>query len=408
MADLLTTFLGGPVERKSSGGTWADHAWDVLLRGFTSKSGPAITYKNALRVSVALACCRVLAEGVAQIPLKLMQELDAGGTRVAKNKKLHRVLSRRPNHWQTSFEWRETMMYHALLCKGGFSVINRVRGEIVELLPVLPDRMRIEQLPDMTVRYWIRLSDGTEAPFAQNQIFHLRGPSWDGVQGMEIIDLAREALGLAIATEETHALFHRNGAKASGIISIDGQLTDDGRTRLKTALAESATGSSSFKSLVLDQGAKFHQMGMKGVDAEHIRTREFQIEEVCRSFRVYPQKVGHAGNASTYAATERFSIDHVIDSIGPWVARFEQDSDRDLLTERDLDEGYYAQLEVKGLMRGDNAARAAFYTSLYNIGAINPNEIRALEDMNPYDGGEKYRVPLNMAEPNATPAAPPK
>ena len=121
--------------------------------------------------------------------------------------------------------------------------------------------------------------------------------------------------------------------------------------------------------------------------------------------RVYPQKVGHAGNASTYAATQRFSIDHVIDSLSPWVRRVEEAADRDLLSDAELDEGYFSKLDIRGLMMGDTTERAAYYTSLYNIGAMNPNEIRSLEDLNGYKGGEKYRVPLNMEDPNA-PSAP--
>lgn len=406
MSDFLTSLLGGPGEVKSSGGTWADRAWEIILGGAQSKSGQSITVKNALRVSVALACCRVLAEGIAQMPFKLMLESSDGSVREpAKGHPLYRILSRRPNSWQTSFEWRELMLYHAILCKGGFSIINRVRGNVAELLPVLPDRVRIEQLPDFAMRYWVRLADGSEAPFEQSQMFHLRGPSWNGIEGMEILDLAREALGLAIATEETHALFHKNGAKTSGLVSMDGELKEDGRKRLKDALAEATSGGNSFKTLVLDQGAKFHQMSMSGVDAEHIRTREMQIAEICRFFRIYPQKIGHAGNASTYAATQRFSIDHVIDSLGPWVRRFEEASDRDFLSESDHAKGHYCKLDVRGLMMGDSTERANYYTRLYNVGALNPNEIRSLEDRNPYEGGEKYRVPLNMEDPNAPPDA---
>lgn len=396
---FLTALLG-PSEQKSIS---IDDLWSRIEGGGAmSKAGAPITVKNALRVSVALACCRVLAEGVAQIPFRLMVESEDGSIKhPAKKHSLYRILSRRPNSWQTSFEWRELMLYHALLCKGGFSIINRHGGKVVELLPVLPERVRIEQKSDLSLVYLVQLADGSQAEFKQNQMFHLRGPSWDGFEGMEVLDLAREALGLAIAIEEVHSLFHKNGAKTSGIISLDGELKPEGRKQLKTALADAVGGKNAFRTLVLDQGAKFHQMSMLGVDAEMLDTRRFAIEEICRFFRVYPQKIGHAGNASTYAATQRFSIDHTIDSLSPWVRRFEEACDRDLLSEAELAGGFYSKLDVRGLMMGDSTERAAYYTSLYNIGAINPNEIRSLEDKNPYPGGEKYRVPLNMEDPNS-------
>lgn len=406
MADFLTSLLGGPAETKTAG--WTEQAMEILLNGMSSKAGPAISWKTALRVSVAFSCGRVLAEGLAQIPAKLMMEIDGGegGSKAARDNSLYRVIARRPNDWMTSFQFRETMMYHAIFAKGGTAVINRVRGKVMELLPVMPDRVRVEQTADAEVVHWIRMLDGTERPFPRNTIFHLRGPSWNGVEGLDVIDLAREALGLALATEETHARFHKNGAKAAGIISMDGELKEEGRKQLKKAFQDAMTGENSFKTLVLDQGAKFHQMSMTGVDSQHLETRRYQIEEVCRFMRVFPQMAGYSDKTSTFASAEQFFIAHVVHSLGPWVERFEQTADRDLLTREEEDSGLFVKLFVQGLLRGDAKARAEYYTKMYGIGAMNPNEIRALEDMNPYEGGEKYRVPLNMADPNADSPAP--
>lgn len=394
MSDFLTSLLGGPGERK---GISFDALWDLFAGGAASKAGPSISWKSALRVSVAFSCGRVLAEGIAQIPFKLMQE-DGEGSRQARENSLYRVIARRPNDWMTPFEFRETMMYHAVFAKGGYAVINRAGGKVKELLPVMPDRVRIEQLADTTLTYWIRMSDGSEVPFPRNTIFHLRGPSWDGVEGLDVIDLAREALGLALATEETHSRFHKNGAKAAGIISMDGELKEAGRSALKKAFQEASTGANSFKTLVLDQGAKFEQMSMTGVDSEHILTRELQIAEVCRFMRVFPQMAGYSNGTATFASAEQFFIAHVVHSLGPWVERWEQASDRDLLTPKEFDEGYFTKLSVQGLLRGDAKSRAEYYVKMFSIGAINPNGIRALEDMNPYEGGEKYFVPMNMAD----------
>lgn len=394
MSDFLTSLLGGPGERKNMS---FDALWDLVAGGAASKSGPSVNWKNALRVSVAFSCGRVLAEGIAQIPFKLMQEEDEG-SRAARENPLYRVLARRPNDWMTPFQFRETLMYHAIFAKGGYAVVNRVGGKVRELLPVMPDRVRIEQGADTELLYWIRMPDGTERPFPRASIFHLRGPSWDGVEGLDVIDLAREALGLALATEETHARFHKNGAKAAGIISMDGELKPEGRNALKKAFAESTVGANSFKTLVLDQGAKFSQMSMTGVDAEHISTRELQIAEVCRFMRVFPQMVGFADKTATFASAEQFFIAHVVHSLGPWVERWEQATDRDLLTPKEFDDGYFTKLSVQGLLRGDAKSRAEYYVKMFSIGAINPNGVRALEDMNPYEGGEKYFVPMNMAD----------
>lgn len=394
MSSFLTSLLGGPSEKKSIG---FDALWDLVAGGAASKAGPSINWKQALRVSVALSCGRVLAEGLAQVPCKLMQE-DGGGSRAAREHPVYRVLARRPNDFMTPFEFRETMTYHAIFAKGGYAVINRVGGKVRDLIPVVPDRVRIDQAADTTVTYWIRMDDGTERPFPSTSIFHLRGPSWDGIEGLDVIDLAREALGLALATEETHSRFHKNGAKAAGIISLDGELKEAGRIALKKAFQEQASGANAFKTLILDQGAKFSQVSMTGVDSQHVQVREMQLAEVCRFMRVFPQMVAYANGTSTFASAEQFFIAHVVHSLGPWVERFEQAADRDLLTPKEIDEGYFVKLSVQGLLRGDAKARAEYYTKMFSVGAINPNEIRALEDLNPYEAGDKYFVPMNLAD----------
>lgn len=393
--NILQALLGGRSEAK------AISIEEMLERidggGAMSKAGPPVNWKSALRVSVAFSCARVLAEGIAQIPLKLMQEQPGGGSRAAREHSLYYLLARRPNDWMTSFEFRETMMFHALFAKGGYAVINRSGGKVRELLPVTPDRVRIEKKPDASIVYWIRIgNDGTEKPFPQKSIFHLRGPSFDGVEGLDVIDLAREALGLAIATEQTHSLFHKNGAKPSGIISLDGELKEEGRNRLKKAFQESTTGGNSFKAILLDQGAKFHQMGMTGVDSQHIETRKHQIEEVCRFFRVFPQMVGYSDKTSTFASAEQFFIAHVVHCLGPWVERWEQSLDRDTLTPQEIEQRYFTKLSVQGLMRGDVTSRSSFYASAITNGYMTRNEVRALEDLNPIDGLEEPLIPLNM------------
>lgn len=397
--NFLQALLGGPSETKAIS---IDELWQRMDGGGPSKAGPPVNWQSALRVSVAFSCARVLAEGVAQVPFKLMRE-DNGGSVAAREHPLFNILARSPNEFQTSFQWRETMMMHAIFARGGYSVIDRgPDGHIRELLPVMPESVRIQKT-DKGVFYWIRTLDGDERPYPRSSIFHLRGPSWDGLEGLDVIDLAREALGLAIATEETHSLFHKNGAKTAGIISLEGELKDEGRKRLKDSFKESTVGKNAFKTIVLDQNAKYQQMSMSGVDAEHLATREMQITEVCRFMRVMPLMCGFSDKTSTFASAEQFFIAHVVHSLGPWFERYEQCADRDLLTKKEFNSGFFSKLPAQGLLRGDVKSRGEYYTKMYNIGSMNPNEIRALEDMNGYVGGEKYRVPLNMEDPNSTP-----
>lgn len=399
MGDFLTSLLG-PSERKSAD---FDSLWQKLLGERQSKAGTYINWKSALRVSVAFSCARVLAEGIAQIPFKLMQE-DGAGSRPAREHPLYQVLARRPNDFMTSFQWRETMMLHAIFARGGYSVINRVGGKVMELIPVMPDRVRVEQKTDASLVYWITMADQVERSFPRESIFHLRGPSWDGIDGLDVIDLAREALGLAMATEETHARFHKNGAKASGIISMDGELKPEGRAALKKAFQDASTGENAFKTLVLDQGAKFSQMSMTGVDGQHLETRKHQIEEVCRFMRVFPQMAGYSDKTSTFASAEQFFIAHVVHSLGPWVERVEQTTDRDLLSKKEINDGYFSKLTVQGLMRGAHKDRADYFSRALGAGGspawMTQDEIRALDELNPMGGSAAIlREPSNVGAP---------
>lgn len=394
--NFLTALLGGETKAVNF-----DELWQGIEGGVTSKAGPPVNWKSALRVSVAFSCARVLAEGIAQIPFKIMKEVDGVGSSPARDHSLYPIAARRPNDWMTSFEFREVMMTHAIFAKGGYAIINRVGGKVRELLPVTPDRVRVETDSDYNLTYWISLPDGSYRPFPRKSIFHLRGPSWDGIEGMDVIDLARESLGLALSTEETHARFHKNGAKAAGIISMDGELKQEGRNALKKAFQDASTGGNAFKTLVLDQGAKFSQMSMTGVDSQHLETRKYQIEEICRFMRVFPQMAGYSDKTSTFASAEQFFIAHVVHSLGPWVERWEQSYDRDCLSEKDIAEGYFSKLTVQGLMRGAHKDRADYFSRALGAGGspawMTQDEVRALDDLNPMGGDASIlRDPSNI------------
>lgn len=382
--------------------------WRDVFGSPPAKSGQTVTAKTALQVMTVLACVRVKANGLAQVPLKLIRETDGAQGRPtklpAKDHPLYDVLHRRPNPWQTSFEFRQTLEFHRQLCGNAFCFINRVGGRIVELIPIEPNRVVVKQNDDLSLTYTVTAVDGSQQPFPPDAIWHLKGPSWNSWMGLEIVKLAREAIGLAMATEEAHARLHANGVMMPGLYSFEGPLDDTQYKRLRAYIEQEHAGShNAGRPFILDRGAKWVSQAMSGVDAEHLATRKFQIEEVCRALNVFPQMVGYSDKAPTYASAEQFFGAHVVHTMGPEYEAWEQSIDCNLLTEQDRRSGLYAKFFVTGLLRGAIKDRGDFYTKLYGIGALNPNEIRELEDLNPYEGGERYRVPLNMTDPNADP-----
>jgi HK97 family phage portal protein len=404
---LLGRAFGGRSEGKvldASALTWQS------LFGFPVKSGVSVNTDTALRQSTVFACTRVLSEGIAQLPLKLYQEREDGVKQLAKKHPLYTRLWRKPNDFQTSFEWRETMMFHAVLTQGGHSIISRnSRGEVLEFLPVLPQRVRVIQDAKWNVAYEISDANGAIAMLPKSSVLHLKGPSWNGYSGLDAVVQAREAIGLGIATEESLARLYSNGARPSGLLSTDATLKQEQYDRIKKAFQEGYAGlQNAFKTIFLDAGMKYSQMSLSPVDSQTHESRKHQIEEICRFLRVFPQMIGYGDKTSTYASAEQFFMAHVTHSLMPWIERFEQVLAVQLLTEDELDQGFFPKFSVAALLRGDAKSRAEYYASGIVNGWMTRNEARKLEDLDPLDGLDKPLVPLNMGvkgDPTTDPAA---
>lgn len=367
--------------------------WEALFGWPSTKSGVAVNVDTALRTTTVLACTRVLAEGVAQLPFTLnWVDKDTDELRPAKDSPLYRLLHRRPNDWMTSFELRETLMVHAVLTGMGIAVKNVLRGQIVELLPVPPQCVTWQRLPNFEIVFHINDPYGIVGTFRPKDLLIIRGPAWDSMIGLNIMREAREAIGLAIATEESHARLHANGARPGGILSIDNGLSAEARDRIKEA-AKEFTRSNAYKTMVLDKGATWTSMGMTGVDAQHLETRRYQVEEICRAMRVFPHMVGYTDKTATFASAESFFQGHVLYSLMPWLERFVQSFARDVLPP---DGSLEAMFNVRELIRGDTMARAQFYASGIVNGWLVRNDARKMEGLPPLPGLDEPLTPLNM------------
>jgi HK97 family phage portal protein len=211
-----------PFARKSTTPYSASTLGALLAAAFgmggATKSGATVSVDTSLQVSTVLACVRVIAEGVAQVPFRVMRESPDGRTRLpAKKHPLWDVLHRKPNRWQTSFGLRESMVMHAALTGNGYAFKSRVGREmrIAELILLPSNRVKEEVADDGSIKYTVTGKNGAQRILNEDDVWHLRGPSWDGSTGMRILTLAREAIGLAMAAEETQANLHAKVSTAS-------------------------------------------------------------------------------------------------------------------------------------------------------------------------------------------------
>ena len=378
--------------------TFAPGFWEVM--GPPAKSGAIVNPSTALECTTALACTQAIACGIAMLPLDIYRPREGGGRDVAVDEPLWEFLADQPNEWQTWPEWIETTLMHAVLCGDGISYINRPnpRGPIRELIPLVPGTVTIEQRQGYELVYHLDLGDKRSLTVGRDQVFHLRAPSWNAYSGLNATKLAREAIGLALATEEAHARLHANGARPGGVLTTDKHLTKEQIQEIRASWQSTQGGlANAMRSAILHSGLKWQPMAMTGVDAQHLETRRFQIEEICRAFGVYPAMVGHSDKASTYASAEQFFIANVIYSLGRWTRRFEERIRVDLMTREERRRRLYAKFSLQALMRGDARTRAEFYRALITLGVLTRNEARALEDLNPLPGLDEPLRPLNLA-----------
>jgi HK97 family phage portal protein len=370
----------------------------AIVAGNKTRSGKSVTIKTALEVATVFACIRAISEGVAQVPLKVFKD-EGENKNPATKHPLYDLLHRKPNENDTSFKWRETLTMNAALAGDGFSFINRGRGKVLELLNIDPSLVEVEEPERLGDRpkYFITGKSGARQEFPAESILHIPGPVWSGASGMEAYKTAREALGLSMAIEESSARFHANGARPGGMYSVDGTLSPEQYKALKSWLDEEVEGASNTgRTVLLDRGAKFVSMAMTGVDAQQLETRRFQIEEICRFFRVLPIMVMSSDKATTYASAEQMFLAHVVHTLSPWFERIEQAIDCQLLTDAERAQGYYVKFITQGLLRGALKDTAEYLYRLVNIGIMTRNEARGLLEMNPIEGLDSPLTPVNM------------
>ena len=365
-----------------------------IYGGKASKAGSVVTMRDAIRVATVLACARVIAQGIAQVPLKVYREThNEAGLDVresARDHPLYYLLHSAPNRWQTSYDYRETMGLHLVLAGAHYAFVNRVRGRVIELIAIEPGRVSVNRADDGTLTYKVGTDKGSSQEFPESAIWHVRGMSWNGWQGMDALDLAREAVGLAMAADNQHARMFANGIRPAGVYSVEGKLDSTQYKQLRQFLMDNNAGESSGLPMIVDRGAKWLQHSFSGVDSQHLETRKFQVEEVCRAMGVMPIMVGYSDKTATYASAEQMFLAHVVHTLTPWYTRIEQSIDAHLIGRADGERGYYAKFVAAGLLRGAMRDRAEYFSRALGAGGspawMTQDEVRALEEMNPIGG----------------------
>lgn len=372
----------------------------------SSTAGKNVTERSAMQMTAVYSCVRVLSEAVAGLPLHVYKYRSDGGKEKGIDHSLYRLLHDEPNPEMTSFVFRETLMTHLLLWGNAYAqIIRNGKGEVIALYPLMPNRMTVDR--DENGRLYYKCYRGSdeaihskeyEVILSPSDVLHIPGLGFDGLVGYSPIAMAKNAIGLAIATEEFGAKFFANGAAPSGVLEHPGTIKDPSKVR-EAWQSQFGGSSNSGKVAVLEEGMKYTPISISPEQAQFLETRKFQINEIARIFRVPPHMVGDL-EKSSFSNIEQQSLEFVKYTLEPWLVRWEQSMMRSLLTTSEKQE-YFIKFNVDGLLRGDYASRMSGYATARQNGWMSANDIRELENLDRIpveDGGDLYLINGNMTK----------
>lgn len=362
--------------------------------------GPALTGRNispesAMRTSAVYGCVSLIAQTIASLPLKVYRNMPSGEAIEQPDNPVYYLLHDEPNSMMTSAVFRELLVTNVLLGGNAYAAIGRTQGNRpFDLIPLLYQSVEAHRI-SARLKYKVYLSDGSSEIIDQSDMVHVPGLGFDGVSGMSVIShAAKESVGLALAAEEHGARVFSNGASLKVVASHPKNLSEPAQKRLKAQFDEQYSGLSNVaRTLVLEEGMSVSNVSMSQQDAQYLETRQFQVEDIARFFRVPPHLIGHTTKQSSWGTgVEQMLLGFLTFTIVPWLVRFEQELNRKLFPRSP----FYVQFKTQGLMRGDSTARSAYYASGHQNGWLSINEIRKMEDMPPTPGGDRHFVQVNL------------
>jgi HK97 family phage portal protein len=392
LLERIRTILRPPVQASTarSPASWFSEYFGTR----DSSAGVRVSEETAMGLSAYYCGVNMISGTIASLPLNVYRT-DGRKREVATNHPAHRLLHTEPNPEMTAMSLRQTWLSHAITHGNAYSEIQwDGKGDAYAIYPLMPSTRPVR---DDTGALWYKVSvpTGETRYLKPEDVLHVPGLGYDGVMGYGLLQLARESIGLNAAQDSYAARFFRNGGNISGSIETDKVLDDKQFSRLKSEVANKLQGlENAHRIAILEGGMKFKPMNPTHEEAQLIEARRFTVEEWARWLNIPPHKLREMTHA-TFSNIEEQNIDYVVDTIRPWLVRFEQEFDRKLFRKQNV---FYTKHVVEGLLRGDLKSRYDAYAIARNWGWMSANDVLELEDRNPLPGdlGDMYLVPLNM------------
>ena len=344
---------------------------------------------KALTYAAVFGAVKAISEAVGSLPARIMKE-DGDALLYATDSQYTAIL-RQPNEFMSFQTLREVMLVNALLWGNGIAKIERSNGgKTMALVPIASHRIKDIKLVEGKRVFHV---EGFEKPLLNDEVFHIMGPTIDGIKGLSVIEYHRRTFGLGVTSQEFNKKFYERGGFFKGFLQLAGVLS--GRTPKQVSDEWDGNWggpSNMFSTPVLQNGMDYKSVSLPQRDAQTIEMAKFTIEDVARIFNV-PLPVLKINDKSSYNSLEQQNIDFVTYNLRVWVKKIEDEFDRKILR---VETSNFLRINLDGLLRGDTAARSEFYWKMFQMGAMNPNEIRRLENLNPRPDGDEYFTPSNM------------
>lgn len=365
--------------------------WLLDLFGATpALSGIAVSPTNAMKCTAVRSAVEAIAEAVGGMPLHVYQKGADGDRSRATEHPAYTLVRDQANDWTPAPAFIEQLTRDSLLFGNGYAHINRVGGIPRELNRLRPDTVSVE-LDSLTSEPVYRLTGGTQRVIDRHDILHIAAPSVDGVKGASPVTQCREAIALAMTMERHAAQLFGRGARPSGLLTFPQKLGADTAKRIKASWQAAHAGANAGGTAVLEDGGQFQALTLNSVDSQFLQVWQHSILEICRAFRVPPHLVFELGRA-TWGNADAMGASFLRFTLMRWLKTWEGEIRLKLIAQQDR-ATHYAEFLTDDLLRSDLAARADAYGKLIAARVLNPNEVRAMENRAPYDGGDRFENP---------------
>ncbi|MCC9020935.1 phage portal protein [Bacillus nakamurai] len=362
-----------------------------MFGGSKTASGERVSESTALIHPDVFSCVNVLSDDIAKLAVHTFKKKQ-GNIISSMDHPVAQLLYLKPNQYMTAFTWKKLMMTHACTWGNAYSYIKTDRnGFITALLPLNPANTQAYVNPNTGMLWYETVINSKSVELYADEILHFKGMTEDGINGKSPIGVIREHIGAQSAATKFNAKLYKNDATPRGILKVPTLIDEDAKQRARDEWEKVNAGRNI---AIIDAGLSYESISMPLQEAQFVESMKFNKAQIASIFKVPLHKINELDRA-TFNNIEHQSIEYVKNTLQPWLVSFEQEIITKLFTDEEIKDGFYIKFNVNSELRGDAKSRAEYYEIMERISALNINEIRAFEEKNAIEHGDRHLVSLN-------------